>query len=120
MNVVNSLEIFYMHVCIFGRIKKLQILFLGCLKNLNFLGQQGSLNSINKLLFDKLRVLNLYPKLLIIPLLLNFSIHSDLILSRCIRRIFHPFSDGVPMIFPNQSLFDEFQGITLNYCFYVC
>ena len=27
------------------------------------------------------------------------------------------FSDGVPLIFPNQSLFDEFQGITLNYCF---
>ena len=22
---------------------------------------------------------------------------------------------GVPLIFPNQSLFDEFQGITLNY-----
>ena len=32
MNVVNCLEIFCMHVCIFGRIKKLQILFLGCLK----------------------------------------------------------------------------------------
>ena len=30
------------------------------------------------------------------------------------------FSDGVPLIFPNQSLFDEFQRITLNYCFYVC
>ena len=26
-------------------------------------------------------------------------------------------SDGVPLIFLNQSLFDEFQGITLNYCF---
>ena len=24
-------------------------------------------------------------------------------------------SDGVPLIFLNQSLFDEFQGITLNY-----
>ena len=27
------------------------------------------------------------------------------------------FSDGVPMIFPNQSLFDEFQGIALSYFF---
>ena len=27
------------------------------------------------------------------------------------------FSDGVPLIFMNQSLFDEFHGITLNYCF---
>ena len=32
MNVVNCLEIFCMHVCIFGRIKKLRIIFLGCLK----------------------------------------------------------------------------------------
>ena len=32
MNVVNCLEIFCMHVCIIGRIKKLQILFLGCLR----------------------------------------------------------------------------------------
>ena len=32
MNVVNCLQIFCMHVCIFGRIKKLQILFLRCLK----------------------------------------------------------------------------------------
>ena len=55
-----------MHVCVFGRIKKLQILFLGCLKKSNFLGQQQRLlNSINKLLFYKFRVLNLYLKLLI-------------------------------------------------------
>ena len=27
------------------------------------------------------------------------------------------FSDGVPLTFPNQSLLDEFQGITLNYFF---
>ena len=27
------------------------------------------------------------------------------------------FSDRVPLIFLSQSLFDEFQGITLNYCF---
>ena len=27
------------------------------------------------------------------------------------------FSDGVLLIFLNQSLFDEFQGITLNYFF---
>ena len=77
-----------MHVCIFGRIKKLQISFLDVSRSLNFLGQHRSLNSINKLLFYKFPVLNLYPKLLIFPLLLNFSIHSDLILSRCVRHIF--------------------------------
>ena len=49
---------------------------------------QRSLNSINKLPFDNFRVLNIYPKLLIFPLLLNFSIHSDLILYRCVRHIF--------------------------------
>ena len=49
---------------------------------------QHSLNSIKKLLFDNFRVLNLYPKLLIFPLLLNFSIHSDRILSRCVQHIF--------------------------------
>ena len=27
------------------------------------------------------------------------------------------FSEGVPLIFPNQLLFDEFQEITLNYFF---
>ena len=80
---------------------------------------QRSLNSINKLPFDNFRVLNLYPKLLIFPLLLNFSIHSDLILFG-VSGISFRFSDGVPLIFPNQSLFDEFQGIALNYCFYVC
>ena len=32
LNVVNCLEIFCMHVCIISRIKKLHILFLGCLK----------------------------------------------------------------------------------------
>ena len=32
MNVVNCLEIFCMHFCVFGRIEKRQILFLGCLK----------------------------------------------------------------------------------------
>ena len=32
MNVVDCLEIFCMHFCVLGRIKKLQILFLGCLK----------------------------------------------------------------------------------------
>ena len=32
MNVVDCLEIFCMHSCVFSRIKKLQILFLGCLK----------------------------------------------------------------------------------------
>ena len=82
---------------------------------MQILYRQRSLNSINKLLFDNFRVLNLYPKLLIFPLLLNFSIHSDLILSRCV--IPFRFSDGVPLTFPNQLLFDEFQGITLNYFF---
>ena len=32
---------------------------------------------------------------------------------------FH-FSDCVPLIFLNQSLFDEFHGISLNYCFDAC
>ena len=32
MNVFNCLEIVCMHFCVFGRSKKLQILFLGCLK----------------------------------------------------------------------------------------
>ena len=32
MNVVNCFEIFCVHFCVFGRIKKLQMLFPGCLK----------------------------------------------------------------------------------------
>ena len=81
---------------------------------------QRSLNSINKPLFDNFRVLNLYPKLLIFPLLLNFSIHSDLIPQFIgVSGISFRFPDSVPLIFPNQSLFDEFQGITLNYGFSV-
>ena len=57
-----------MHVCIFGKIKKLQILVLGCLKNLNFLGQQRSLNCINKLPFYK------FPSIEFIPQSFNFSL----------------------------------------------
>ena len=52
----------------FGRIKKLQILVLGCLKDLNFLVQQCSLNSINKLLFYK------FPSVEFIPQSCNFSL----------------------------------------------
>ena len=99
-----------MHFCVFGRIKKLQILFLGCLKTHNFLGQR-SLNSINKLLFYKSRVSNLYPTLLIV--LLNFSIQSDRTDTFSMCHISFDFSDGAPLIFMNHSLSDEFQGITL-------
>ena len=36
INVVNCFEIFCMHFCVFGRIKKLQMLVLGCLKKSKF------------------------------------------------------------------------------------
>ena len=94
MNVVNihllcnyCLEIFCMHSCVLAELKSYKYYSLDVWRNHNFLGQR-SLNSINKLLFYKYWAANLYPKLLIFPLLLNFSIHSELILSRCITYLF--------------------------------
>ena len=91
-----------MHVCIFGEIKKLQILVLGCLKNLNFLGQQRSLNSINKLLFYK------FPGVEFIPQSFNFSLVAKFfnlfrpdIFSVCSAYFFFRFSQGDPLIYLN-------------------
>ena len=55
-----------------------------------------------------------YLKLLNFPLLPNFSVNLELIDTFSLCHIFFRFSDGVPLIFLNQSLFDEFQGITLT------
>ena len=71
-----------------AELKSYKYYFLDVWRNLNFLVQQRLLNSINELLFYKFIVLNLYPEVLIFPLLLNFSIHSELILSRCVQHIF--------------------------------
>ena len=59
MNIVNCLEIFCIHFCVFGGTEKLQILFLGCLKKSQFSWPtRRSVNSINKLLVYKLQVSN--------------------------------------------------------------
>ena len=54
-----------------AELKSYKYYFLNVWRNHNFLGQ-SSLNSINKLLVFKFQVLNLYPKLLIFHLLVNF------------------------------------------------
>ena len=76
--------------CIFtflAELKSYKYYFLDVWRNHNFL-LQNSLNSINKLLVYKFRVSNWYPKLLNFPLLLNFSVHSELIFSRCVTCLF--------------------------------
>ena len=73
---------------VLAELKSYKYYFLDDWRNLNFFGQQRLLNSINEPLFYKFWVLNLYPKLLIFPLLLNFSVHSEPILSRCVRHMF--------------------------------
>ena len=64
------------------RCRSYKYYFFDVWRNGNLLGQQLSLNSINKLLFYKFQVFNLHPKFLIFPLLVSFSVHSELILSR--------------------------------------
>ena len=104
------LIVFRFSACIFSFLAG--ILLLGCLKKLNhnFLGQQRLLNSINKPSTEFISQTSNF------PLVAKFfsSFRTD---TFWVCHISFRFSDGVPLIFFNQSLSDEFQGITLNYCF---
>ena len=120
MNVVNCLKIFCMHFCVFGRIKNYKYYFLDVWRNSNFLGQQHSLNFINKLLFYKFPVLNLYPKLLIFTLLQIFQFIQNWYFLGVLHIFSFLWLCSVDRWFSEPITVWEFQGIALNYCFDDC
>ena len=114
MNVVNCFEIFCMHYFVFlAELKTYKYYFLDVWRNHNFLGQQRSLNSINKPNVEFISQASNF------SLVAKFLVHLKLIPSRCVTYLFVSLTD-FRWFFQNQSLFDEVQGITLNYCFDGC